>query len=67
MQDEIAVTVIAAGFEKGREAEPALPERPPVEPAAQPAKPVDGTRAVPRNTADFSNTLEMDIPDFLKR
>ena len=63
MQDEIAVTVIAAGFEKGREEAPVIPERPAME--AQP-EPVTKA-AVPRHTADFSKTADYDIPDFLKQ
>ena len=63
MKDEIAVTVIAAGFEKGREEAPVIPERPAME--AQP-EPVTKA-AVPRHTADFSKTADYDIPDFLKQ
>ena len=65
MQDEIAVTVIAAGFEKGREPGQ-LPGEKPAEAEEQPA-PAASTVEPARHTADFTNTLEMDIPDFLKR
>ena len=64
MQDEIAVTVIAAGFEPGRDAGPAPVERP-AEPVQQAAlesepKPVE-------HTAKFDTISEDDIPVFLRR
>ena len=63
MKDEIAVTVIAAGFEKGREEAPVIPERPAMETQPEPVT----KAAVPRHTADFSKTADYDIPDFLKQ
>ena len=63
MQDEIAVTVIAAGFEGNREPGQIVPERQAEEIAP---KPLD-IDAPAERTANFGNTLEMDIPDFLKK
>jgi len=62
MQDEIAVTVIAAGFD-GREPGQAV-EKPLEE--VLPSTPLGG-ETKPEPTQHFGNTLEMDIPDFLKK
>ena len=62
MQDEIAVTVIAAGFD-GREPGQAV-EKPLEE--VLPSTPLGG-ETKPEPTQPFGNTLEMDIPDFLKK
>ena len=62
MQDEIAVTVIAAGFD-GREPGQAV-EKPLEE--GLPSTPLGG-ETKPEPTQPFGNTLEMDIPDFLKK
>ena len=62
MQDEIAVTVIAAGFD-GREPGQAI-EKPLEE--VLPSTPLSG-EIKPEPTQHFGNTLEMDIPDFLKK
>lgn len=62
MQDEISVTVIAAGFEKPREFDSVVPKRP-VDDTADDA-PVDVD--APSGTADL-NDLGMAIPDFLKK
>ena len=62
MQDEIAVTVIAAGFD-GRE--PGQSVEKPLEEVV-PSIPLGG-ETKPEPTQHFGNTLEMDIPDFLKK
>ncbi len=72
MQDEIAITVIAAGFEKPPTArerdmreERVIPElRPSVELDSEPA-PAHVPPA--RNTASYDKIPGIDIPDFLKR
>ena len=61
MQDEIAVTVIAAGFEGNREA-----ARPAAEKAEEPPKPLEGTEPPVRSTIDF-DVEGIAIPDFLKK
>jgi cell division protein FtsZ len=63
MQDEIAVTVIAAGFEPGRDAGPAPVEKP-AEPAQQA---VLDSEHKPEHTAKFDTISEDDIPVFLRR
>ncbi|MGX8774644.1 MAG: cell division protein FtsZ, partial [Bacillota bacterium] len=63
MQDEIAVTVIAAGFDNSRDVERAA-EKPAeeAEPKAQ-----EGKEAPASHLPDFDTLQGMDIPDFLKR
>ena len=64
MQDEIAVTVIAAGFEKPRDLGTIIPSRPADEAMAE----TTGTAAEPvSEMADYQGISGMDIPDFLKR
>jgi cell division protein FtsZ len=64
MQDEIAVTVIAAGFEPGRDAGPAPVERP-AEPVQQVA--LESEHKPVEHTAKFDTISEDDIPVFLRR
>ena len=64
LQDEIAVTVIAAGFEKPRDLGTMIPNRPAEDAMAE----TTGTSAEPvSEMADYQGISGMDIPDFLKR
>ncbi|MCQ2546249.1 MAG: cell division protein FtsZ [Clostridia bacterium] len=64
MQDEIAVTVIAAGFEKPRDLGSMIPGRPE---AADPSEPDSVEPAPASDTADYEGIQEMDIPIFLRK
>lgn len=64
MQDEIAVTVIAAGFEKPRDIGSVVPSRQ-AESAVNEAEDKHATPA--EGTAAYAGLPGMDIPDFLKK
>ncbi|MDO4176287.1 MAG: cell division protein FtsZ [Bacillota bacterium] len=64
MQDELAVTVIAAGFEKPRDLGSMIPGRPEVDEQSQP----ESVEPAPASdTADFEGIKGMDIPIFLRK
>ena len=62
LHDEIAVTVIAAGFEKPRDLGTIVP---PNGESAMPEQTIDGTQT--QETGIYEGLAGMDIPDFLKR